>query len=308
MIRRWLRRWFRRRSVPVVGVSPAATYGVLDEVRGAREQVADRVAAMAQTGSLDAGNGDALDAWLERLRATWRARLADERARSVAASESRLEALRAAALQTRMSAEAAAAEVADTASAVGLAREPIFGPAAEPTQPRERRRRPRPTADPLEGLVPHWLSTALLFGLLVLAIGGDLATFYLVLAGFFVDGGSFVIWALTLAFAAASVGLMHGVGRALRNLREARGGLGHVAIALMILGWLVVGGVAVWFRWQANTPVGGTDSIFADDAAAEALAAHEAVLSAILLAGLFVASGLLAFYTGYSEHHPRTSS
>jgi hypothetical protein len=306
MIRRWLRRVFgrRRAAVPVL-MAPAS---VLDEVRSSREPVAGRVATMAQTGALDSGNGDALDAWLERLRATWRARLADERARSVAAAEARLEDLRAEALRTRMAAEASAAEVADTRRAVELAREDILGPAAEPARPRERRRRPRPTTDPLEGLVPHWLSTVLLFALLGLAIGGDLATFYLVLAGFFVDGGAFVIWALTLAFAAASVGLMHGVGRALRNLREGRGGLGHGAITLMGLGWAVVGAVAVWFRWQANTPLGGTDSIFADDAAAEALAAHDALLSAVLLAGLFIASGLLAFYTGYSEHHPRTSA
>jgi hypothetical protein len=282
--------------------------GVLVDVRTAREQVVDRVASMTRTGALDAGNGDALDAWLERLRATWRARLADERARSVAAAEAGLERLRADALRTRMSAEAATAEVEDTRTAVGFARNDVFGPAAAPAPERERRRRPRPTTGPLEGLVPHWGSTALLFGLLLLAIGGDLATFYLVLAGFFVDGGSFVIWALTFAFAAASVGLMHGVGRSLRNLREKRGGLGYVAIALMTAGWLVVGGVAVWFRWQAKTPLAATESIFADDAAAEAAAAHDALLSAVLLAGLFVASGLLAFYTGYSEHHPRTSS
>ncbi len=306
-----IRRWFRRRrtasAVPVAAPVPGGS-GVLAEVRRGRELVTWRVASMAQTGALDAGNGDALDGWLERLRASWRARLADERARAVADAERSLVGLRAEALRTRMSAEAATAEVQDTTSAVDLAREDIFGPAAEPAQPRERRRRPRATTDPLEGLVPHWLSTALLFGLLLLAIGGDLATFYLVLAGFFVDGGAFVIWALTLAFAAASVGLMHGVGRSLRNLREHRGGLGRVAIALMTLGWLVVGGVAVWFRWQANTPLATTDSIFEVDAAATALAAHDALLSAVLLAGLFVASGLLAFYTGYSEHHPRTSS
>jgi hypothetical protein len=99
---------------------------------------------------------------------------------------------------------------------------------------------------------------------------------------------------------------MHTAGHALRNLREGRGGHGRLAIAFLVFGWLVVGAGAVAFRIAVKTPLGSQQSGFNTDTAAQAAqAAHDALLSAILLGALFVASGLLAFYVGFSQHHPR---
>jgi hypothetical protein len=142
--------------------------------------------------------------------------------------------------------------------------------------------------------------------LIVVAALGDVVTFYATLAGFFRQYGSVVLWGLTLALACASVGLMHSAGEALKNLREARGGHGRVVIIFLVLGWLVVGGVAVAFRLLGSSSVSGATSGFGADRSAEtAAAAQDALLSAVLLAGLFFASGLLAFYAGFAQHHPR---
>jgi hypothetical protein len=96
---------------------------------------------------------------------------------------------------------------------------------------------------------------------------------------------------------------MHGVGRTLKDLREARGGLGRPALLLMVAGWLVLGCVAFSFRLATDSGAAGATSAFGvTDPAADS---QHALLSALLLAGLYLASGVFAFYTGFSEHTPR---
>jgi len=54
------------------------------------------------------------------------------------------------------------------------------------------------------------------------------------------------------------------------------------------------------------SPLTSQVSAFGNDTTADAaVASHDALLSAILLGGLFIGSGLLAFYAGFSENHPR---
>ncbi|MGY1792818.1 hypothetical protein ACI796_02390 [Geodermatophilus sp. SYSU D00525] len=271
--------------------------------RDVHEDVRARVAQLAGSGSIDAANGDVLDAWLEGMRRTRRAEVDADRTRAEDAAQREVARLEAEIVVAGQRLESAQAEVAHTERMIGILETQLLGPAErEPVESRERRRRPRPTLDPLEGLVRPWLHTLVITVLLLLAAAGDLATFYIVLATAYREAGELVIGALTLAFAAASVGLMHGIGRAVKELREARGGLGRVAIGLMAVGWLALGSVAFAFRLnadEAGTATGGFGTATTTGDGTDPL------LSAVLLAGLFLASGLLAYYAGFSEHHPR---
>lgn len=298
-----LRPTSRRRKLDPL---PEQTMDVATELRPLRDEVAGRVTALAQRGAVDAGNGDVLDAWLDRQRTSWHARLEAERTAAVTAVQHRIGDVESQALDADLAAASAAQEVADTERAIDALAEEIFRPAGDVT--RERRRRPRPSSDRMEGLAVSPWGRLVLWVLLGLAATGDVVTFYVVLAGTFREAGDIVVIGLTAAFAAAAVGLMHVVGRALKNLRESQGGLGRPTIVMMVVGWLTLGAVAVFFRSQVATPTTAPGSLFDDASAEVAAAAQEQLLSAVLLAGLFLASGLLAFYVGYSEHHPRVSS
>ncbi|SDM17998.1 hypothetical protein SAMN05660642_01765 [Geodermatophilus siccatus] len=293
------------------GPEPAATSSeavlLRPPGRVLRDDVVAQVTALAQAGSLDAGNGDVLDGWLEGLRGTRRTQILAERTERVAAAQRDVIRLEGAEVVAEQRAEATTAELQHTERMIAVLEKRIVDPAeTEPGERRERRRRPRPTLDPLEGLVRTSYARAVLYVMLLCATAGDVATFYVVLATQFRDAGELVITALTTAFAVTSVGLMHAVGRTLKDLREARGGLGRPALALLVTGWLTLGGVAFAFRLDAESASAGATSAFGvPDPAADS---QHALLSALLLAGLYFASGVLAFYTGFSEHQPRMST
>jgi hypothetical protein len=117
-----------------------------------------------------------------------------------------------------------------------------------------------------------------------------------------------MVWLLTVALTAAAVGVMHVVGRTARNLREGQGGLGRTALVLMTIGWIVLGAAAFYVRTQVEAPSTSTGAPrFGADAGAAA-SGDDPLLSAILLAALYVGSGILAFYIGFSEHHPRMAA
>ncbi|MGY1703498.1 hypothetical protein ACI79C_02900 [Geodermatophilus sp. SYSU D00697] len=297
-----------RSSLPVQEPSPAPPTSVVEsELRGARDQVVAHVAQLAQAGSLDAGNGDVMDAWLEGLRREMHARRASERTNSAAAAQGRVAELEAEVLKTRKLSDAATAAVEDAERELTAAKRRVLEPAENHAiDQRERRRRPRATSDPLEGLVRPRFHRFLVIAFLVVAALGDVATFRLVIATTFTDGEEYVVWMLTLAFAAASVGLMHFVGRAWKELRQARGGLGRPSIFLMLGGWLLLGAVAFVFRVQSQDSTSAASDVFGSAGAAQAQ--HDPLLSALLLAGLYVASGLLAFYSGFTEHHPHMTT
>jgi hypothetical protein len=275
--------------------------------RNNRDDVVAQIAALAQAGSLDAGNGDVLDGWLEGLRTKRRAHVLAERTERIAAAQAEVSRLEAAEVVAEQRAESAAAELQHTERLIAVLEKRIVEPAeAEPGERRERRSRPRPTLDPLEGLDRPWYKRIGLYLMLAVAAAGDVATFYVVLATSFREAGEPVVLALTAAFAVISVGLMHGVGRTLKDLREARGGLGRPALLLMIVGWLVLGSVAFYFRLVSESSAADVTSAFGvTDPAADS---QHALLSALLLAGLYFASGVFAFYTGFSEHTPRMST
>ncbi len=275
--------------------------------RTVRDDVVAQVAALAQAGSLDAGNGDVLDGWLEGLRHKRRAHVLAERTERVTAARRDVSRLQAAEVVAEQRAGSAAAELRHTERLITVFEKRIVEPAeAEPGERRERRSRPRPTLDPLEGLDRPWHKRIGLYLMLAVAAAGDVATFYVVLATSFREAGEVVVAALTAAFAVISVGLMHGVGRTLKDLREARGGLGRPALLLMVAGWLVLGSVAFYFRLVSESSAASATSAFGvADPAADS---QHALLSALLLAGLYFASGVFAFFTGFAEHQPRMST
>lgn len=268
-------------------------------VREARDAVYKVVTETNERGALDAGNGDAFDAWIDSLRPQWIAHHVMSGADGEAAAQLAAGEYAASAAAARQRAEAMKAERDHTRRLVDIYEQRLLSPAEEPGLAHaDRRRRPRPGLDALEGLTPQRGWKVLSWVLLALAAGGDLASFYIVLAGT-LGGNEVMVVLLTAALTAAAVGLMHMVGRSSRNLREGHGGLGRMAMAVMAGGWLALGAAAFYLR-LSEEPVTAAGAF---GAAVETT--DTALLSAILLAALYLGSGLLAFWIGFSDHHPR---
>src|SRR4051794_7790042 len=259
---------------------------------------------MYRNGGLDGGNGDVLDPWLDSLRPQWMAR-------HVASSTDRGAAARLAAGEYEAKATAAR-QRADTAKAERVSAQRLVDifeqRLLQPTEHAglghpDRRRRPRPALDPLDGLTPQRGWRLLSFVLLMFAAAGDMASFSIAIAGM-MDQSLLVIWVLTVAVTAAALGVMHVVGRATRDLREGRGGLGRPAIWLMTVAWVALGGAAFYVRLQGDQHVAASAPVFGGGSG-NWVGGEEALLHALLLGALFLASGVLAFYIGFSGHHPR---
>jgi hypothetical protein len=277
-------------------------------VRDARDAVYKAVTEMNARGALDAGNGDVLDAWIDSLRPQWIAHHVMASTDSEAAAQLAVGEYEAAAAAARARAEAKKEERDHTQRLLTIFEQRLVAPNEVPAMDHaDRRRRPRPSLDALEGLKPQrgWKVISIL--LLALATAGDLASFYITLAGM-TGQEAWMVWLLTVALTAAAVGVMHVVGRTARNLREGQGGLGRTALVLMTIGWIVLGAAAFYVRTQVEAPSTSTGAPrFGADAGAAA-SGDDPLLSAILLAALFVGSGILAFYIGFSEHHPRMAA
>ncbi|MDK3256568.1 hypothetical protein [Blastococcus capsensis] len=273
----------------------------------ARDAVHKAVTELHAGGALDAGNGDALDAWIDTLRPQWIAHHEVAAAETDAVAQLAAGRYEAAAVAARGKAEATRAERDSTQRLVGIFEQRLLAPAEAATgASTDRRRRPRPSVDALEGLTPQrgWRFVSIL--LLLLATAGDLAAFYVTLAGM-TGQQAYMVWTLTIALAAAAVGIMHVVGRTARNLREGQGGLGRTAIAVMTLGWLALGAATFYVRTQVQDPTAATGQV-AFGGTAAAASAVDPLLPAVLLAALYVGSGILAFWIGFSDHHPRMTA
>jgi hypothetical protein len=274
----------------------------------ARDAVNKVVSEMHEKGALDAGNGDVLDPWLDSLRPQWIAHHVAAGAESEAAALRAAGELEAAAAAARHRADAAKAARDDTQRKLAIFEQRLVAPNEAPAMDHaDRRRRPRPSLDALEGLTPQrgWRIISIL--LLLLATAGDLASFYVTLAGL-TRGQAYMVWILTVAFTAAAVGVMHVVGRTARNLREGQGGLGRWALRIMTAGWIALGVAAFYVRTQVTPPsqATGTQAFGADPGTSAT--ADNPLLQAILLAALYIGSGILAYWIGYSDHHPRMTS
>jgi hypothetical protein len=277
-------------------------------VREARDAVHKAVTEMNQRGALDAGNGDVLDAWIDSLRPQWIAHHVMASTDGEAAAQLAVGEYEAAAAAARARAEAKQEERDHTQRLLTIFEQRLVTPNEAPAMDHaDRRRRPRPSLDALEGLTPQrgWKFVSIL--LLALAAAGDLASFYITLAGMD-DQQPWMVWLLTVALTAAAIGVMHVVGRTARNLREGQGGLGRAALVLMTIGWIVLGAATFILRTQADSTSASTAVATFDAETSAQTGGNEPLLFAILLAALYVGSGILAFYIGFSDHHPRMAS
>jgi uncharacterized membrane protein len=277
-------------------------------VRDARDAVHKAVTEMNERGSLDAGNGDVLDAWIDSLRPQWIAHHVMAGTDSEAAAQLAVGEYEAAAAAARARAEARKEERDHTQRLLGIFEQRLVKPNEAPAMVHaDRRRRPRPSLDALEGLTPQrgWKFVSIL--LLALATAGDLASFYIALAGM-TGQEAWMVWLLTVALTAAAVGIMHVVGRTARNLREGQGGLGRTALVLMTIGWVVLGAAAFFVRTQVEAPTASTGVPAFGGGESAAAGGDDPLLCALLLAALYVGSGILAFYIGFSDHHPRMAA
>jgi len=258
----------------------------------ARDAVSKAVLELARTRAMDAGNGDVLDPWLDSLRPQWMAHHVASSADRDAAAKLAAGEYEARATAARQRADAAKAQRADTQRLVEIVERRLLEP-----EPRHS------SLDPLDGLTPQhgW---RLLSGLLLAcAAAGDMASFSIAIAGM-MDQSLLVIWVLTVAVTAAALGVMHVVGRATRDLREGDGGLGRPAIWLMTVAWVALGGAAFYVRLQGDQHAAASGPVFGGGSG-NVVGGEEALLQALLLGSLFLASGVLAFYIGFSGHHPR---
>jgi hypothetical protein len=269
-----------------------------------RDAVNKVVTELHGKGALDAGNPDVLDGWIDSLRPQWQAHSTMASTEHDAVAQLVVGDAEAAAAAARQRAWDARADVEHTQRLIS-AFEGALLPDNGPEAPDRRHR--RPDLDRLDGLTEgRWPKVFRL--LLMLAVGaGDLATFYLTLAVLFEQAEAWLIWVLVGSFTAASMTLMHAAGHTAKNIREGQGGLTRAAVAAMALAWAALGGVAFYVRLNSADPTSTTELAFGADPATAAVSGPSPVLSAILLAGLFVASGFLAFWIGFS-HHPRMTA
>ncbi|MFL6098193.1 MAG: hypothetical protein ACJ71Y_22285, partial [Blastococcus sp.] len=266
-------------------------------VKKARTGVNKAVTEMSRTGAVDAGNGDVLDPWLDSLRPQWIAHHVACRTDREAAATLAAGRYEAQATAARQRAVAAKAERANTQRLVDVFEQRLIEPQEDAALGHpDRRRRPRPFLDPLDGLTPQRGWRLVSFLLLMCAAAGDMASFSIAIAGM-MDQSLLVIWVLTVAVTAAALGVMHVVGRATRDLREGQGGLGRPALCLMTVAWVALGGAAFYVRLQGDQHVAASGPVFGGGSG-NVVGGEEALLQALLLGALFLASGVLAFYIG----------
>jgi hypothetical protein len=302
-----------RSDVGIVGVGPFVhpvdpPLAPRPEWQAARDAVNKAIAEMDQKGALDAGNGDVLDAWLDRLAPQWHAHLVMTAADAEATAQLAAAEYEAAAVLHRRRVEAATAERDRVQRLLELQeRELLASHGQADLDHSDRRRRPRPTLGSLEGLSRQWSWGIISSVLLLLAAAGDLVSFWITLQAMLPNAVGWVVLVLTMAVTAAAVGLMHVAGRTARNLREGQGGLGRVALAMTFLSWLVLGVTAFYIRAQAQPVDVSMDGGFGQ-AGSTAGAGSSPLQSALLLGALFVGSGILAYWIGFSDHRPRMAT
>jgi hypothetical protein len=161
----------------------------------------------------------------------------------------------------------------------------------------------------------------LALGIIILAIGGDIAAFYVVLARVF-RGSTFLIVIGTVGFAAASVGLAHLVGQGLarRRCADPRASVALTVAAFVV--WLVLGGASFVTRLltpstTSSDPFGSSSGGFGSSGSSGGFGSGgggfgsssgglelSAVLPAVLFGALFLASGVAAMVATFVSFNP----
>lgn len=144
------------------------------------------------------------------------------------------------------------------------------------------------------------------WGLVLLALLGDLAAFYIVLAVLFQES-PIVILAAAVGFAAGAIVLSHSIGKGLAG-RRCHDPRAHTALlAATISTWLLLGLAAFLARYgfgPEREAAGGSFFPTGAEVAPEASGDGAALMAASLFGALYLASGLGAIYVSYRWYNP----
>lgn len=135
------------------------------------------------------------------------------------------------------------------------------------------------------------------------AVAGDIAAFYGVLARLFRTEPIFVI-ALALGFAAAAIGICHFVGIGLQRRRSGERRRHDGLLWAKIVAWLALGCAAFVTRLHFSadvTEIAGSTSFGSAIPVADI---DQDLLAALIFAGLYVVSGLLAMTVSFHTFNP----
>ena len=154
---------------------------------------------------------------------------------------------------------------------------------------------------------PRRLNGILYYGVLLVAAGIDIATFYQVLALVMRNVPDQVVWLGVVGFTVTALSLAHTAGVRIRDRIDNGGrGLGSPSALLLLVIWLFVGITAFVVRLvaPAQTTSGGTTIVIdGEPISAPSLNAGSPLLAAMLFLALYLATGTVAAIAGYLRHN-----
>jgi hypothetical protein len=154
--------------------------------------------------------------------------------------------------------------------------------------------------------VPNRMSGLLYYGVLAVAAGIDIATFYQVLALVMRNVPDQVVWLGVVGFTVTALALAHTIGVRVRDrLDSGKRVLGGASIWLLFIVWLFVGGTAFIVRLTAAPPQfsGGTTIVEEGQPVTFISRSDDPRLAALLFLALYLATGTVAAVAGYLRHN-----
>jgi len=137
--------------------------------------------------------------------------------------------------------------------------------------------------------------------LLIICMAGDVVAFSSVMQMAATTLGN-LTWYLAVAFAFASTALMFFAGSIWRKWVAGESDRGRLQATMLTLAWMVMGIAAFLIRWQ-GAPVDSGAQTLGDTPSQSS--SDSALLGALVFVGLFLATGMLAWYSGYRSTNPR---
>jgi hypothetical protein len=151
------------------------------------------------------------------------------------------------------------------------------------------------------------LNGVLYYGVLAVAAGIDIATFYQVLALVLRNVPDSVVWLGVIGFTVTALALAHTMGIRVRDrIDNGRRALGGASVWLLFFIWLFVGVTAFVVRYTAAPPsVSGGTTIIVDGQPVTPTTtnADRPLLAALLFLALYFATGTVAAVAGYLRHN-----
>ncbi len=154
---------------------------------------------------------------------------------------------------------------------------------------------------------PQRLNGLLYYGVLLVAAGIDIATFYQVLALVMKNVPDEVVWLGVVGFTVTALSLAHTMGVRVRDRIDEGGRAFSSASAwLLFVIWLFVGVTAFIVRFVAAEPstTGGTSIVVdGEQISAPVVNSDNPLLAALLFLALYLATGTVAAIAGYLRHN-----